>query len=95
MKKTDEKKCPITAIAELLSDTWTIRIIHSFLKQEKNRFCELEQQLDGISTRTLTLKLKYLEDKNIIQKIDQGYIITSRGKKLQPIIEEMEKFTQK
>lgn len=94
MKPSVDKNhiCPITEVAELLSDPWTIRIIHSFLKQEKNRFCELEQLLDGISTRTLTLKLKHLEDKEIISKSDSGYIITVRGKKLEPIISAMEKF---
>ena len=53
--------CPITKTAALLSDTWTMLVVHSLLEQGKG-FCDLERDLDGISTRTLTLKLKKLEE---------------------------------
>ena len=59
-------QCSITRVAELLSDTWTILIIHHMITQKTLRFCELERLLEGISTRTLTRKLESLEEKNII-----------------------------
>ncbi len=59
------------------------------------RFCELERALAGISTRTLTLKLKKLEEQGIVLKTDEGYQVTVKGKKLYPIIEAMEKFGKK
>jgi DNA-binding HxlR family transcriptional regulator len=84
--------CPITRVAELLCDTWTILIIHNLLDSKSLRFCELERALDGISTRTLTLKLKNLESESIIKKTDEGYFITKQGLKIRPIMNAMEKF---
>jgi DNA-binding HxlR family transcriptional regulator len=84
--------CPITRVAELLSDTWTILILHNILDQKSVRFCELERALEGISTRTLTLKLKNLESESIIKKTDQGYRLTPQGLKIRPVMNAMEKF---
>lgn len=84
--------CPVAAVAGLLSDVWTMRIIHSVLGMKQVRFCELERGLPGISTRTLTLKLKTLEEKGIFEKTDGGYVATVLGKKLKPVIAAMKKF---
>lgn len=90
--KTSEKTCPVTVVAELLSDTWTMLIVHNLIRGKQMRFCELERALLGISTRTLTLKLKKLEDKGLVNKTDDGYHITKTGLKLQPVIQAMEQF---
>lgn len=87
-----DKACPVTIVADLLSDTWTMLIIHTLLGSKYTRFCEFERALYGISTRTLTLKLKKLEDEGIIIKNDDGYSITKLGSKLSPIIKAMENF---
>jgi len=60
--KQATQPCPMTKTAQLLSDTWTMLIMHDLLSGSK-RFCELERSLEGISTRTLTLKLKKLEER--------------------------------
>lgn len=71
--------CPITAVATLLSDTWTILILRS-LSEGPKRFCEIEKWLDGISTRTLTLKLQRLNQEGLITKQDDGYYqVTKKG----------------
>ena len=90
-----KKVCPVTDVAQLLSDSWTMLIVHNILKGNTFRFCELERALTGISTRTLTLKLKHLEEHGIISKSDEGYTITSLGKQLKPVIQAMEQFGKK
>lgn len=90
-----QNTCPVTSVAALLSDPWTILLVHTMVKGGMFRFCELERLLAGISTRTLTLKLKHLEDHAIITKSDEGYTITRLGKQLQPIIHAMEQFGKK
>lgn len=87
--------CPVTDVARLLSDPWTMLIVHHLVSGNTVRFCELERLLEGISTRTLTLKLKHLEDHGIISKSDEGYTITLLGKQLQPVIHAMEQFGKK
>lgn len=90
--KAATKECPVSAVAEILSDTWTMLIVHNLLKAKTLRFCELERGLEGISTRTLTLKLKALEDDGLVLKSDEGYSMTSLGLKLKPVIKAMEQF---
>lgn len=86
------KKCPVTLVADLLSDRWTMLIINNLINNQEMRFCEIERNLVGISTRTLTLKLKHLENNSIIEKNDNGYHITKIGLKLNPVIAEMKSF---
>lgn len=71
--------CPILKVATLLSDTWTMLILRALTEGPK-RFCELEGWLDGISTRTLTLKLKKLTEEDLITKDGTGfYRVTKKG----------------
>jgi len=90
--KTGEKPCPITKVAKLLSDTWTMLIMHELISGSK-RFCELERALIGISTRTLTLKLKKLKSEKMLQKTPEGlYVVTEKGRGLRLIENAMEKY---
>lgn len=88
--KITETVCPIQNLIGILSDAWTILILRDLLNSPK-RFCELEKSLDGISTRTLTLKLVKLQEENIVSHEDHYYSLTKQGKKLNPIIKEIEK----
>lgn len=86
--------CPIQKLTLILSDAWTILIIRDLLVMPK-RFCELENSLVGISTRTLTLKLTKLVDEEIVQNIDHYYTLTSKGRHLKHVIIAMEKVGEK
>lgn len=83
------KECPIQHLVRILSDVWTILILRNLLIEQR-RFCELEKSLDGISTRTLTLKLHKLIEEGIVEHNDHYYSISKQGNKLQPIIKEIE-----
>lgn len=86
--------CPIREVAELLSDTWTMLIMRALTEGPK-RFCELEGWLDGISTRTLTLKLHALTEKGLIEKrADNYYAPTEKGAGLKIIEKAMLKYSQ-
>lgn len=87
--------CPVTKTAELLSDTWTTLIIKALLEGPK-RFCDLERELEGISTRTLTLKLKRLEHCKIARKRSEGdYIATQKGEGLKIVERAMRRYGEK
>ena len=88
--------CPVAKVADLLSDSWTMLIIRDLLISPM-RFCELETSLDGISTRTLTLKLKKLTIEKVINKDDAThyYSIPKQGKNLAEIIEAMRGYGQR
>lgn len=83
--------CPVTKTAELLSDVWTMRISHALLDSPK-RYCEIQRELLGISTRTLTLKLKKLEQEGIVKKGTDSYMLTKKGKGLRIVEAAMKKY---
>ncbi|MDR3558261.1 MAG: helix-turn-helix domain-containing protein [Candidatus Pacebacteria bacterium] len=84
------KMCPVAKVAHLLSDSWTMLIIRDLLR-EPARFSELERSLAGVSSRTLTLKLKKLVDEGIVAKDGLLYSITKPGEHLRDVISAMEK----
>ncbi|MEI7765638.1 MAG: helix-turn-helix domain-containing protein [bacterium] len=88
MNKKYHNDCPIAKVATLLSDPWTMLVIRDLLKNEM-RFSDLERSLVGISSRTLTSKIKNLESEGIIQKKDLIYFITKKGAKLEKVIDAM------
>jgi DNA-binding HxlR family transcriptional regulator len=91
MKSTACTDCPTAKVASLLSDMWTMLILRDLIKKPM-RFKELLESLEGVSTRTLTLKLKRLEGMAIVIKDELRYSMTPAGKKILPIIAEMEKY---
>jgi DNA-binding HxlR family transcriptional regulator len=87
--------CPVTACAEILAGKWTILLIRD-LSEGRSRFCELERSLDGISPRTLSLRLRALEEQGIVERKTfpevpprVEYSLTEKGRGLVPIIEDM------
>ena len=93
--KDAHSKCPITQVAQLLSDAWTMLIMH-FLLEGPKRFCELERALPGISTRTLTLKLQKLQAEGMAEKTSDGfYAVTEKGKGLRLIENAMKRYQER
>ena len=90
--KTAHTACPMQKTANLLSDTWTMLIVREVLGGPK-RFCELERALESISTRTLTLKLKKLEQDKLVDKSPEGlYEVTKKGKGLEIVARAMRRY---
>jgi DNA-binding HxlR family transcriptional regulator len=87
--------CPVQKTATLLSDTWTMLIVRDLLDGPR-RFCDLERSLEGISTRTLTNKLKTLEAEKLVKKLKDGsYSATPRGKGLRMVESAMRRYGEK
>jgi len=51
--------CPVCRTAEIVCGKWTLLVIRD-LADGRSRFCELERSLQGISPRTLSLRLRAL-----------------------------------
>lgn len=94
ISKTDSA-CPIQKTAELLSDTWTMLILRDLLDGDR-RFCDLERSLEGISTRTLTNKLRRLEQEKLVRKAKDGcYVATPKAKGLRAVESAMRRYGEK
>jgi DNA-binding HxlR family transcriptional regulator len=66
------------------------------LADGRSRFCELERSLQGISPRTLSLRLRALEEEGILERQTYPevpprveYALTEKGQALVPLIEDM------
>ena len=66
------------------------------LSEGRSRFCELERSLAGISPRTLSLRLRALEEEGIVERRTYPevpprveYQLTEKGRALLPLIEDM------
>ena len=69
------------------------------LSEGRTRFCELERSLAGISPRTLSLRLRALEEEGIVKRHTfpevpprVEYQLTPKGTALMPLIEDMREY---
>jgi DNA-binding HxlR family transcriptional regulator len=87
--------CPVCRTAEIVCGKWTLLVIRD-LSEGRSRFCELERSLHGISPRTLSLRLRALEEEGIIERRTfpevpprVEYALTLKGRALVPLIDDM------
>jgi DNA-binding HxlR family transcriptional regulator len=90
--------CPVCRTAEIVCGKWTLLVIRD-LAEGRSRFCELERSLQGISPRTLSLRLRALEEEGIVERQTfpevpprVEYALTIKGRALVPLIEDMRKY---
>lgn len=91
-------ECGVCATAEILCSKWTAIIVRD-LAECDSRFCELERSLDGISPRTLSLRLRELESNGIVERRTHAevpprveYALTTKGRALIPIVDAMRSY---
>jgi DNA-binding HxlR family transcriptional regulator len=87
--------CPVCRTADIVCGKWTMLVIRD-LAECRSRFCELERSLEGISPRTLSLRLRALEEEGIVERQTYPevpprveYALTEKGRALVPIVESM------
>jgi len=79
---------------EVIGGKWTLLIIRDLL-EGPCRFGQLETSLEGISPRTLALRLKELEQDGVIRRDCSGgkahpvYHLTDKGRSLQNIVDQL------
>ncbi|HLM27411.1 MAG TPA: helix-turn-helix domain-containing protein [Thermoleophilaceae bacterium] len=90
--------CPVCATADVICGKWTILVIRD-LADGHTRFGELQRSLEGISPRTLSLRLRVLEEQGIVERHTYPevpprveYSLTEKGEALLPLIEDMRSY---
>ncbi len=93
-----DETCPVCATADIICGKWTILVIRD-LAAGRTRFCELERSLAGISPRTLSLRLRALEEEGMVERHSfpevpprVEYSLTEKGQALLPLIEDMRSY---
>lgn len=90
--------CPVCATADIICSKWTMLVIRD-LAAGSTRFSELERSLAGISPRTLSLRLRALEDEGMVARTTYPevpprveYELTEKGRALIPLIDDMRRY---
>lgn len=94
-------ECPLAKTANIIGDTFTLLIIRDLFDKPK-RFGDLEKSLSGVSSRTITNKLKFLEDNKLIKRKEYSekppkveYTLTKNGRALSKIVDAMRSYGNK
>jgi DNA-binding HxlR family transcriptional regulator len=98
MTANSNSTCPVCRTAEVVCGKWTLLVIRD-LADGSSRFCELERSLEGISPRTLSLRLRALEEEGIVERHTfpevpprVEYALTKKGEALVPLVEDMRRY---
>ena len=97
MNPVHDESCSVAACAEIIGAKWTAILVHD-LSEGSRRFGELERSCAGISPRTLSERLRTLEQEGIVVRRSHAspprveYELTDKGEALLPIIAEMRRF---
>jgi DNA-binding HxlR family transcriptional regulator len=99
VKSDHNQPCPIVKAIEVIGSKWTFLIIRDLLIDHTLRFSDLLKSLDGISPKTLSLRLKELEEQGLVSRTVYPevpprveYTITDKGKQLESIFIELKRF---
>jgi DNA-binding HxlR family transcriptional regulator len=87
-----EDSCPVARAVRVLDGKWTLLVIRDLLGGTR-RFSELRASLAGISPKTLTDRLRDLEQHGLVERVSYAeipprveYTLTTKGRTLEPVI---------
>lgn len=93
--------CPIARVADVVGDTCSLLIIRDLLEGPR-RFNDFECSLRGVSTRTVSGKLKQLEKSGLLKRSPYSkrpprmqYSLTKKGRALKGIVNSMRRYGEK
>ncbi|MCB9897991.1 MAG: helix-turn-helix transcriptional regulator [Planctomycetes bacterium] len=87
--------CPLACALDLLGDRWTLLVLRDVLLFRKSLFQEFLDSPEGISSNTLTERLKRLERHGLLRReayqerpVRSRYVPTPKGRDLVPLLRE-------
>jgi len=94
--------CPMAGLLEVLTRPWTMHILWVLSTHGATRFGALRRQIEGISSRVLTERLRLLEQKGFIYRDYEPtippsvtYGITKRMEDIQKVLGELDQLARK
>ncbi|HEX9317893.1 MAG TPA: helix-turn-helix domain-containing protein [Nitrososphaeraceae archaeon] len=102
LKRWGMKICPIDRSLKILGQRYALHIMRNMILLKQNRFTQFLNSIEGISTKTLSLRLQQLEEYGLIErKVIPGrpahtvYSLTKKGMDVQRILAEIASFSIK
>ncbi|RFP58068.1 MAG: transcriptional regulator [Limnothrix sp. CACIAM 69d] len=88
------KRCPVSLLMDILSGPWTLYLLWVMTTKGPIRFGALKRQVEGISTKVLTERLRLLEREGLIYRHYEAtvppqvsYGLTDRGSELVQVLD--------
>ncbi|AHB42783.1 cinnamoyl ester hydrolase [Candidatus Saccharibacteria bacterium RAAC3_TM7_1] len=83
---------------KILSDYWTLRVIDELSDGSALRFNQLERQLEGVNTATLSKRLKDMQESGLVtrtetSRADVAYSLTDLGMEAIPLLNAVNHFS--
>ena len=95
LTKEELPECPVATTVALIGSKWKLLIIRNLL-QRPWRFNELKKNLEGISQKVLTDRLRSMEEDGLITRTVYPevpprveYALSELGESLKPILDSM------
>ena len=95
METRKNSTCPVERTLYILRDVWTFMILRDLCTDSRG-FNQLKKSVEGISSRMLSEKLKFLEEEGILnRKVSESrpvrvtYDLTEKGQSLSTVVESM------
>lgn|GEM_PF-419632 len=96
------KVCPINRSLKIMGQRYALHIMRNMILLKQSRFNQFLNSIEGINTKTLTIRLKQLEDYGLVErKVITGrpahteYYPTEKGMDVQRILVEIASFSIK
>jgi DNA-binding HxlR family transcriptional regulator len=86
--------CLLATALEQLGDRWTLLVVRDLITGPR-RFTDLLERLAGITPKTLTQRLRELEDHGLVEvdrvrgRREVWYRLTAAGQELEPVLDEI------
>ena len=98
MRRAQSRKpCALPGLLEVLAHPWSMQILWTLSQGKSLRFSEIKREVEGISPRVLTERLRQLEEKQLIFRRYEtsippavSYGMTRKAKKLGKILHDLQ-----
>jgi DNA-binding HxlR family transcriptional regulator len=94
------KACPIDNSLKIFGQKYALHIVRNMLLLKQNKFGQFLGSIEGINTKTLSIRLHELEDFGIIKRtiiksrpVQTEYSLTDKGMALEPILAQIAAFS--
>ncbi len=100
LKNWGLKGCPINNSLKIFQQKFALNIIRNMMLLKQSKFSQFLGSIEGINTKTLSIRLKELEEYGLIVRnmtqqrpLQIEYSLTKKGKALDPILALMAEFS--
>jgi DNA-binding HxlR family transcriptional regulator len=102
LAKFGMKCCPIDNSLKIIGQKYALHIIINLLLLKQSKFGQFLKSIEGINSKTLSIRLRELEDCGLIKRtiipgrpVHTEYSLTDKGMALEPILSQLAVFSSR